>query len=205
MKKCAVIPGIGAALVLGAALWWRKNPSACPYGQRFWVEAPHPFITRDRLFEALTPVAGENLLEVGPGTGYYSLDAADWVGPDGSLDIFDLQQEMLDHTMARAGERGLDNISPTQGDARDLPYGPSSFHGAYLVTTLGEIPGRSAAIQELSRVVRPGGRIVVGELMGDPHWVSPKSIQALADEAGLAFEGRFGPWFGSFTVLRKPS
>jgi hypothetical protein len=41
--------------------------------------------------------------------------------------------------------------------------------------------------------------------MGDPHWVSPKSIQALADEAGLAVEGCFGPWFGSFTVLRKPS
>ena len=34
---------------LGAALWWRKNPSACPYGQRFWVEAPHPIITRERL------------------------------------------------------------------------------------------------------------------------------------------------------------
>ena len=31
--------GISAAAVVGAALWWRKNPSACPYGQRFWVEA----------------------------------------------------------------------------------------------------------------------------------------------------------------------
>lgn len=205
MKRVALPVAMVAAAVLAAALWWRKNPSACPYGQRFWVEAPHPLITRERLFEALAPLQGESLLEVGPGTGYYSLDAAEWVGPDGTLAAFDLQQQMLDHTMARAAERGIGNIRPTQGDARTLPYGPSSFHGAFLVTTLGEIPDQAAAIRELARVVRPGGRIVVGELMGDPHWVSPKSIQALAESANLKVERRLGPWFGSFTVLHKPS
>ncbi len=113
----------GAALaVAGAALWWRKNPSACPYGQRFWVEAPHPFITRARLREILEARQGERVLEVGPGTGYYTLDVAEWVGPDGSVDILDLQQEMLDHTMRRAGERGLANITPTQSDAAVMPY-----------------------------------------------------------------------------------
>jgi ubiquinone/menaquinone biosynthesis C-methylase UbiE len=205
MKRIALFASIGAAAVLSAAIWWRKNPSACPYGQRFWVEAPHPLITRQRLFEALAPLQGESLLEVGPGTGYYSLDAAQWVGPDGHLDIFDIQQQMLDHTMARAAERGIGNIRPTRGDARELPYESASFHGAFLVTTLGEIPDQEAAVNELARVVRPGGRIVVGELMGDPHWVSPKAITALAEQAGLTMERRLGPWFGSFTVLRKPA
>ena len=111
----------GAAAVLGAALYWRRNPSACPYNQRFWIEAPHPFITRARLREILEPMPGERVLEVGPGTGYYALPVADWLGPEGRLDVFDLQQEMLDHTMRRAGERGLANITPTQGDARRLP------------------------------------------------------------------------------------
>ena len=60
---------LGGAAVLGAAVWWRRNPSACPYSQRFWVEAPHPFITRERLREILEPSPGERLLEVGPGTG----------------------------------------------------------------------------------------------------------------------------------------
>ena len=41
--------GAAALATLGAALWWRKNPSACPYGQRFWVQAPHPIISRERL------------------------------------------------------------------------------------------------------------------------------------------------------------
>src|SRR5947207_3445023 len=81
---------VAAAAALGVALWWRRNPSACPYSQRFWVQAPHPWITRARLFEALAPSAGERLLEIGPGTGYYTLEVAPRAG---TLDIFDLQQE----------------------------------------------------------------------------------------------------------------
>ena len=42
---------------------------------------------------------------------------AEWVGPEGAVEIFDVQQEFLDHTMRRAGERGLENVVPTQGDA----------------------------------------------------------------------------------------
>ena len=78
-----------AAGTLAAALWWRKNPSACPYGQRFWVEAPHPIITRDRLRSVLRPLPGERILEVGVGTGYYSLDLAEWIGPEGTLELFE--------------------------------------------------------------------------------------------------------------------
>ena len=108
----------GALLaVTAAALWWRRNPSACPYNQRFWVQAPHPFITRDRLKEILRPAEGERILEIGPGTGYYSLDMAEWVGPGGTLEVFDIQQEMLDHTTGRATEAGITNVVPTQGDA----------------------------------------------------------------------------------------
>lgn len=205
MRKSTIAGALALSAVVAAALWWRRNPSACPYGQRYWVEAPHPIITRARLYEALAPLEGESLLEVGPGTGYYSLDAAEWVGPDGSLDIFDIQQQMLDHTMARAAERAISNIRPTQGDATSLPYGPAMFHGAYLITTLGEITDQSAAVSELARVLRPGGRLVVGELMGDPHWVSPKAIEKLAGDAGLDVERRLGPWFAGYTVLRKNS
>jgi len=120
--KIRTIILVATGIVMAAALWWRKNPSACPYGQRFWVEAPHPLITRDRLRDALDPAPGDRVLEIGPGTGYYSLDAAEWIGPDGTLDIFDIQQEMLDHTMQRAVGRGLTNLRPACGDGRNLPY-----------------------------------------------------------------------------------
>ena len=92
---------------------------------------------------------------MGPGTGYYTLDVADWVKPDGEVDILDLQQEMLEHTMRRAGEGGLANVTPTQSDATSMPYEDATFDGAYLVTVLGEIPDQDAAIRELARVLKP--------------------------------------------------
>jgi ubiquinone/menaquinone biosynthesis C-methylase UbiE len=195
----------GAAIVAGAALWWRAHPSACPYGQRFWVEAPHAFITRGRLLEALRPRAGETVLEVGPGTGYYSLAVAGSLRPGGALHVFDLQQEMLDHTMRAAGEAGVTNIVPRQGDACSLPYQDDSFDAAFLVTVLGEIPDQEAALRELRRVVRPAGRIVVGELFGDPHMVGSGALAHRAAAAGLRVERRVGPAFGYFAVLgRRP-
>ena len=191
------------AAVLAAARWWRKHPSACPYGQRFWVEAPHPLITRDRLRTVLEPRAGERVLEVGPGTGYYTLDVADWVSPGGQLDILDLQQEMLDHTMRRADERGLTNITPRRGDARQLPYPDATFDAAFLTTVLGEIPDQDAALRELARVLKPGGRLVVGELFGDPHWVSPHRLRRRAEAAGLTSNRRSGTPLGYFARFER--
>jgi ubiquinone/menaquinone biosynthesis C-methylase UbiE len=199
--KLLVVAGLGA--VACGALWWRKNPSACPYGQRFWLQPPHPLITRSRLRDVLAPAAGERMLEVGPGTGYYSLHVADWISPGGQLDIFDLQQPMLDHTTRRATGAGVDNIEATRGDARELPYADATFDAAYLVAVLGEIPDQDAALRELARVLKPGGRLVVGELFGDPHWVNPKRLRERATRAGLEFVHRSGSPLGFFARFER--
>jgi ubiquinone/menaquinone biosynthesis C-methylase UbiE len=193
--------GLAGAALLGAALWWRKNPSACPYGQRFWVEAPHPIISRTRLRAVLAPQPGERVLEIGPGTGYYTLDVAEWVGPDGRVEIFDLQQEFLDHVIGRAGERGLANVTPTRGDATALPYADDSVDAVLLTAVLGEIPDTLAALREIRRVLRPGGRLVVGELFGDPHFTTQASLRRQAGEAGMRWEAHSGAWLGYFARL----
>lgn len=193
--------GAATAATLAAAFWWRKNPSACPYGQRFWVEAPHPFITRDRLREVLRPEPGERLLELGVGTGYYSCELAEWVAPDGTLELFDLQQKFLDHTMRAATERGLTNLVPTQGDATNLPYEDASIDAVILTAVLGEIPDRAAALGEIRRVLKPNGRLVVGELFGDPHFTSRGSLHQLGAQAGLDLTESSGPAFGYFARL----
>jgi ubiquinone/menaquinone biosynthesis C-methylase UbiE len=197
--------GAAAAATLAAALWWRKNPSACPYGQRFWVEAPHPIITRERLRSVLRPQPGERLLELGVGTGYYSLDLAEWVAPDGTLELFDLQQEFLDHVMRAAAARGLTSLVATQGDATQLPYEDASVDAVILTAVLGEIPDSTAALREIRRVLKPDGRLVVGELFGDPHFTTRNSLRRLGSEAGLELVELSGNWFGYFARLTAPS
>lgn len=123
-KRWFLASATGGAL--GAAAWWRTHPSPCPYGQRFWVEAPHPIITRKRLLEILSPAPAEQLLELGPGTGYYTLPVARRLD-GGRLCIVDIQQQMLDHTMRRAGEVGISNIEPACADAVSLPYTDRTF------------------------------------------------------------------------------
>jgi ubiquinone/menaquinone biosynthesis C-methylase UbiE len=193
----------GGAAALAYAVWWRKNPSACPYERRFFLEVPHPFLTRARLRRILAPQPGERVLEVGPGTGYYTLDIAEQIAPDGGvLDILDLQQEMLDHTMRKASERHITNIVPTQGDAQELPYPDDTFDAAYMMVTLGEAPDQGAALRELRRVLKPSGRLVVGEIFGDPHMVTFGSLRAGAEATGLRFEEKLGGKLAYFARFR---
>jgi protein-L-isoaspartate O-methyltransferase len=180
-KRFTALVAGGLALAGGAGLLayvvrQRREPSACPYGQRFFLDLPRPSVTRPRLREMLAPKPGQRVLEVGPGTGYYALNVARWLEPGGTLEILDVQQEMLDHTMRRAHALGISNIVPTPGDAQALPYPDGYFDAAYLVATLGEVPDKGRALSELRRVLERGGRLVVGEILLDPHRVSLVSL-----------------------------
>lgn len=204
-KKRATIAIVGS-VVLAAIVWvlrTRRNPAACPYSQRVFLELPRPFLQRGTLRMLLAPAPGERLLEIGPGTGYYTLDVADAILPGGRLDILDLEQQMLDATAQRAGGQGIVNIVPTQGDAQALPYSDAIFDGAYLVATLGEVPDKDATLRELHRVVRPGGRLVVGEGQPDPHMVRFPVLRNRAMAAGFDLEQRVGNRLGYIARFRK--
>ena len=140
---------------------------------------------RDALLTALDPQRGERILEVGAGSGCYALEVAEAVAPAGTVDIVDGLPDRLDDAMQSARARGLDNIAPTLGDGRYLPFGDSWFDAAYMVAALGDVPDQPAALAELARVLGPGGRLVIGELHGDPHQVDPTRLHLSAATAGL--------------------
>jgi ubiquinone/menaquinone biosynthesis C-methylase UbiE len=183
------------------ALWWRRNPSPMPYWQRLFVQLPHPGISTKRLIEILDPQPRERLLEIGPGTGYYSLPVAERL-EGGRLEIYDIQQEMLDHVTAAADKRGIKNIVPWQGDATELLFEDDRFDGAYLTVMLGEIPDQDAALRELARVVKPEGRVVVGEIAFDPHVVTFGALREKAEKASLSYERRLGNALAYFARFR---
>jgi ubiquinone/menaquinone biosynthesis C-methylase UbiE len=170
------------------------KPIPCPYALRWTTEIPRPYLTRTALLRVLAPQPGEQILEVGPGPGYHSFEVAERLAPGGTLHAFDIQQKMLDALMRRAGKRGIQNIVPKQGDARALRYAEGFFDAAFLITVLGEIPDQAATLRELHRVIRAGGRLVVGEIAPlDPHFVGAAALRRRAEAANFSFKSRNGP------------
>jgi len=202
--RSIVIVGVLAALAgVAYALRWRRNPSPCPYSQRVWIDLPRPVISRSRLCEVLEPRPGERILELGAGTGYYTGTVAAAVEPAGMVHAVDVQRPMVADLRTRLRERGDDNVAPVHGDGRALPYPDDSFDAAYLVLVLGEIPDEERALAELERVLKPGGRLVVGESLPDPHFVTRETLRERAEQQGFRFEsdvGTRGSYFARVSV-----
>ena len=188
----------GCAGWLGLRAWAALRPTAFPHFGWPILDIPRPLITRRRLLGILDPVAGERMLEVGPGTGYYTLAVAARLEPAGILEILDVRRGFLDQTVRRAHGRGVTNVVATLGDGSLLPYPSGCFDAAYLVTVLGEIPDPDAALWEMCRVLKPAGRLVVGEILIDPDFTTLSWLVNHARAAGLRLERRTGPPVGYF-------
>jgi ubiquinone/menaquinone biosynthesis C-methylase UbiE len=201
VKRAALIAAAAAA---ATAAWWCTDSAPYPYAQHWLLDLPLPFLTNRRLNALLGVRPGERVLEIGPGTGLQALHVAALLGAAGRLDIVDIQQPMLDHVMRRAAARNIGPIVPARAEARDLPFDDASFDAAYLVTVLGEIPDPAAGLREIRRVLKPGGRLVVGEF-ADRHYVPLVTLLGYANDAGLRPSAWLGPPLAYFARLQVPS
>ena len=138
----------------------------------------------ERILTAFGLTSGERTLEIGPGTGFYSVEAARRVAPSGRLICLDVQLEMLRAARARIRAAGAD-AEFVRGDVQMLPLRSASIDHAFLITVLGEIPGRSAALREIRRVLRPGGRLSVSEQFPDPDFVTVRTLRRELAEIGF--------------------
>jgi ubiquinone/menaquinone biosynthesis C-methylase UbiE len=145
----------------------------------------------------------DEVLEIGCGPGYFSPSVAGWL-PKGRLTLFDYQDGMLDIAEARLRKRGVANYIRQQGDAAQLPFASNSFDLAFMVTVLGEVGDADAALREALRVLKPGGRLSITEVFGDPDFVSRDNLLKRATLAGFRFERNFGPRFYYTCNFRKP-
>jgi SAM-dependent methyltransferase len=193
---------VGAVAVVVARRSSRSAPRPMPAAMLWLVSwIPHGRGVVSRL---LNPQAGERILEIGPGSGQHAMAVARWVGPTGTLEAVDIQQEMLDVVMRRASKEGATNVVRRLADAQRLPHADATFDGAYLSAVLGEIPSPERALRELHRVLKPGGRLVVAEICLDPDFVSFGSLRLDAEIAGFVFEQRRG-FSGAYAArFRRP-
>jgi arsenite methyltransferase len=112
--------------------------------------------------EALAVQPGERVLDVGCGPGFYAEELLEVVGPSGSLVGVDASPQML-AVAAKRCER-FDNVAFHEGDATALPVDEASIDAALCVQVLEYVADPTAALAQMHRALRPGGRVVVWDV-----------------------------------------
>lgn len=121
----------------------------------------------ERTMDLLALKSGESILEVGCGVGVFLPLLAEAVGPDGRVVGIDHAPAMVAEARARIDRSGLGRtVTVEAGDAYRLPFPDASFDAAHCERVLIHLEDPVAALREMRRVVRPGGRIVAAE----PDW-----------------------------------
>ena len=111
---------------------------------------------------ALAAAPGENILDVGCGPGFYCLELAGEVGSGGGVVGVDSSEPMLKLAARRC--EGLEQVRFEQGDALSLPVADESFDAALSVQVLEYVPDATAALAEIRRAIRPGGRVLIWDI-----------------------------------------
>jgi SAM-dependent methyltransferase len=161
--------------------------------------------TLGRLLDLLPAVAGERWLDAACGPGLVARGLAPRVGEVCGVDMTPAMVELARREAAR---EGIENARFQVGDVTGLEFEPGSFDGAVTRFSLHHIPVPGRVVDELARVVRPGGAIVLAdhvtsddveaatwhqeiERLRDPsHWacLTPKGVRRLGERAGLVLE-----------------
>lgn len=204
------------ALILGSgiAFFWLVifrlvsklgNRGPCPYALAWMTDNPlRRWYMRD-LLDRVGIRPGERVLELGPGPGAFTVDAAWRTKPDGSLVAVDIQPRMIAAVERKVRAAGLTNVETHVASAYELPLEGESVDRAFLVTVLPEIPDRQRALTELRRVLKPGGVLSITEEFLDPDYPLARTTIAWAEEAGFELAERYGNWWRYTLNFRKPA
>jgi ubiquinone/menaquinone biosynthesis C-methylase UbiE len=185
--------------------WYPRMP--CPSSLSFLLE--NPFMNRvagaQLLLDRADVAPGMRVLDVGCGPGRITLPVALRVGANGEVVALDIQPAMLQRVQKKMEAQGVTNVRLLHAGAGEGKTELEAFDRAFLVTVLGEIPDKTAALCEIFNALKPGGILSITEVFPDPDMQTPGAIRRLAQEVGFEADGKMGS-FPAFTMnLVKPA
>ena len=163
------------------------------------VKARNLLLSPRELVKRLGLPPDSRVLEIGPGSGVYSVETARAVSL-GRLELLDLQAKMLEKARLKIENANLRNVGFTTADASDrIPFDDESFDVVFMVTVLGEVKRQEECLNEILRVLRRGGILSISEHLPDPEFVSIKKLRRMLEEHGFFFLSQFG-WRWAYTA-----
>ncbi len=202
-----VILGLGV-LFLAWMLVSRRFSLPCPVWMRWSLDTPFSGGLSSRTKRTLQHLGlspGMSVLDAGCGPGRLTIPMAREVGAAGHVMAMDLQEGMLAEVRKRASREDLGNITYLQAGLGEGKLKSGVYDRAVLITVLGEVPDREAAMREICRSLRPGGVLLVEETIRDPHFQGRGTVLSLAGPLGLREKAFFGGRFNFTILLEKPS
>jgi ubiquinone/menaquinone biosynthesis C-methylase UbiE len=127
--------------------------------QRAIAESHDLVVRRGTVLEALNLRTGERVLEVGSGGGYFTYEAARFVGPPGRVCAIDISPDQTAAAQQRCAQ--LAWVECRTADIASAPYGDAEFDAAFAVQVLEYMTDLDAALRQIHRMLRPGGRLVI--------------------------------------------
>ena len=127
--------------------------------QQAITEAHDLVVRRGIVLETLNLRTGERVLELGCGGGYYTHEAARFVGPAGRVCAIDISADQIAAAQARCAQRTC--VECREADIAAPPYGNAEFDVVFAVQALEYLSDLDGALRHIHRVLRPGGRLIV--------------------------------------------
>jgi ubiquinone/menaquinone biosynthesis C-methylase UbiE len=146
---------------------------------------------------------GMTVLEVGPGNGRYTVEAARRVGNRGKLVTIDIEPKMIERVRQRAQAEGLTNLEAKVADVYNLPFEDEMFDAIYMITVISEIPEPVRAMKEFYRVLAPSGTLAFSELLTDPDYPLAQTLIRQAGEASFRLKEKLGTFFAYTLIFEK--
>jgi SAM-dependent methyltransferase len=170
--------------------------AAGPYRSR--VQPPSMII------EALDVRPGMEIVELGCGSGFYTIEVAKALQPAGIVYAVDIQQEMLDKLRDRMEEAGVSNIIPVLADAEgQIPLDDGVADAVFSVTVLPEIPDPTKALLQVRRLLKDDGVFVNAELLLDPDFPLRRTAIGWVSQAGFKLKQQLGNPLRDILVFSK--
>jgi ubiquinone/menaquinone biosynthesis C-methylase UbiE len=146
---------------------------------------------------------GMVVLEVGPGSGTYTVGAAWRVGEQGKIVTIDIEPKMIERVRRKAEAEGVHNIEARVADVYDLPLEDEAFDAIYMIAVIGEIPDPDRAMSEFYRVLSPTGTLAFSELLTDPDYPLARTLIDRANSAGFRLKRNVGNFFYYTLIFEK--